>query len=162
MDGKSCIQAAMRRRKLFLHKPSGAPRVGVTTKKRRRLSLVANAEAHERGLNVPFFHPQIPLRLGRQVPHFNMVERPFHHQSHPIRHSAQGQCNRAAGAVEVVGEVAGDGADGQEVFGGVGHEGFGVSAGGEAEEAGFAFGLGFGARFEVVVEGAFGGFVEFS
>ena len=90
-----------------------------------------------------------------------MVERPFHHQSHPIRHSAQGQCYRAAGAVEVVGEVAGDGADGQEVFGGVGHQGFGIGAGGEAEEAGFAFGLGFGAWFEVVVEGAFGGFVEF-
>lgn len=90
-----------------------------------------------------------------------MVERPFHHQSHPIRHSAQGQRDRAAGAVEVVGEVAGDGADGQEVFGGVGHEGFGVGAGGEAKKAGFAFGLGFGARFEVVVKGAFGGFVEF-
>lgn len=31
--------------------------------------------------------------------------------------------------MEVVGEVAGDDADGQEVFGGVGHEGFGVGAG---------------------------------
>lgn len=63
--------------------------------------------------------------------------------------------------MEVVGEVAGDDADGQEVFGGVGHEGFGVGAGGEFEEAGFAFGVGFGGRFEVVVEGALGGFVEF-
>ena len=90
-----------------------------------------------------------------------MVERPFHHQSHPIRHSAQGQRDRAAGAVEVVGEVAGDGADGQEVFGGVGHEGFGVGAGGEFEEAGFAFGMWFNGWFEMVVEGALGGFVEF-
>jgi len=63
--------------------------------------------------------------------------------------------------VEVVGEVAGDDADGQEVFGGVGHEGFGVGAGGKAEEAGFAFGVWFEGRFEVVVEGALGGFVEF-
>lgn len=63
--------------------------------------------------------------------------------------------------MEVVGEVAGDGADGQEVFGGVGHEGFGVGAGGEAEEAGFAFGVWVERRFEVVVEGALGGFVEF-
>jgi hypothetical protein len=110
----------------------------------------------------PLFLAKNPLRLSRHAPHFNVVERPFHHQSHPVRHSAQGQRYRAARAVEVVGEVAGDGADGQEVFGGVGHEGFGVDAGAEAEEAGFAFGVRFDGRFEVVVEGALGGFVEFS
>jgi hypothetical protein len=115
----------------------------------------------ERGLNVPFFHPQISLRLGRHASHFNLVECPFHHQSHTVRHSAQGQRHRAAGAVEVVGEVAGDDADGQEVFGGVGHEGFGVGAGGEFEEAVFTFGMWFDGWFEMVVEGAFGGFVEF-
>ena len=63
--------------------------------------------------------------------------------------------------MEVVSEVAGDGADGQEVFGGVGHEGFSVGAGGEFEEAVLTFGMWFDGWFEMVVEGAFGGFVEF-
>jgi len=62
-------------------------------------------------LTSPFFHPQFPLRLRRRALHLNMIKRPFHHQSHPVRHSAQGQCHRAAGAVEVVSQVAGDDAD---------------------------------------------------
>ena len=51
-------------------------------------------------------------------------------------------------------QIAGDDADRQQVFRGVGHEGFGVGAGGEAEEAGFAFGAWFDGGFEIVVEGA--------
>jgi len=114
----------------------------------------------KRGLIVPFFPPAIQLRLGLILPKLNVIERAFHHQPHAVRHSAQAQCHRAAGAVEVVGQVGGEGADGEQVFGGVGHEGFGVGVGAEGEQATQAF-WAWGAGFEMVVEGAFGGFVEF-
>ena len=114
----------------------------------------------KRGLNVPFFPPAIQLRLSLILPKLNVIERAFHHQSNAVRHSAKAQRHRAAGAVEVVGQVGGEGADGEQVFGGVGHEGFGVGVGAEGEQAAQAFGA-WGGGFEMVVEGALGGFVEF-
>lgn len=89
-----------------------------------------------------------------------MIQRALHQQLHPICQSAQRQGDGSVGALYGVGEVGGDGADGEQVFGGVGQEGFGVDVGGDGEEMAFAaFGRFFVGWGEVVSEGAVGGFL---
>jgi hypothetical protein len=102
------------------------------------------------------------MLLGEYRRHFRfiqMIQRLLHQQMHPVGHTAERQGYGAARAVHIISEVGGDGADGEQVFGGVGEEGFGVDVRADAEELAGAFrwsGFGWG---EMVVEGASSGFV---
>ena len=61
----------------------------------------------------------------------------------------------------MVGEVGGNGADGQQVFRGIGQQRFGIDVRADAEQLAAAFSRMLLRGREVMVEGAFGGFVEF-
>ena len=91
-----------------------------------------------------------------------MILHSLYEQLHAIGHAAERQGYRAPCPVHIVCQIGSDGADGQQVFGGVGQKGFGVDLGGDGEEVAFAVpGWLFGGRGEVVGEGAVSGFFEF-
>ncbi|MNN78862.1 hypothetical protein D3C81_1954570 [compost metagenome] len=104
------------------------------------------------------------LLLGENRRHLGfiqMIQHSLHQQMHAVSHAAERQGYGAAGTVHIVGEVGGDGADGQQIFRGIGEQGFRVDARADAEKLAVAFWwFGVGWR-EVMVEGALGGFVEF-
>lgn len=66
-----------------------------------------------------------------------MIQRTLHQQLHAVRHSADRQGYRAARAFHPVRKIGRNGADGQQVFRGIGQKGFGVDIGGDGEELEF-------------------------
>ena len=100
-----------------------------------------------------------PLRLW-----FYVIQRLIHRQFPQHHQLCNANRGSALGGGERGGEVVEHFAGGAEGFAGVGQQGFGVVGGvGEVHGVGFVDrGHDAGAGAEVVVEGAFGGFVEAS
>ncbi len=91
-----------------------------------------------------------------------MIQRLLHQQMHAISHPAERQGYRAAGAFHNVRQIGCNGADGQQVFGGIGQKRFGADIGRDGEELEFStLGRFFVRGREVMREGAVGGFLEF-
>ncbi|QKG68000.1 hypothetical protein HP062_21700 [Pseudomonas sp. B14-6] len=67
-----------------------------------------------------------------------MIHRPLYEQLHAIGHAAERQGNRTPRPVHIVRQIGRNGADGQQVFGGIGQQGFGIDVGGNGEEMAFA------------------------